>query len=112
MQTEVKEPLYKRLNKERTQGNWETSRFKEGDFSLCKEDAGDMICEGFTEANAEYTALAVNNLHVFAEAFSQLKMEIDEVCREVSDSAKQRVYSKLRQTDSYKKLEEALNSIS
>lgn len=71
MNTETK-PLYKILNEARTGGIWETSKFKEGDYSLCEEDAGDMIAEGFTEANAQYTALAVNNLASVADALAEL----------------------------------------
>jgi len=65
-------PLYKRLNSERTQGNWECTlnyigvpliriTHFNGSEDLQKDDA-----------NAEYTALAVNNLHLLAEALEAI----------------------------------------
>lgn len=74
--------LYQQLNEARTQGEWET--FEEGatgHFSVVArpspKDHGDIIFDAPTsweasmrrwQANAQYTALAVNNLHHLAEA--------------------------------------------
>jgi hypothetical protein len=72
MNTQETKPLYKVLDEKRTQSKWELSQFKEGDYSLCKEEAGDMVCDNLTEANAQYIALAVNNFASVVEALEKL----------------------------------------
>lgn len=72
METQKQQPLYKRLNEVRTQGKWELTKFNEGDFGLCMECAGDGISEQMKKEDAEYTALAVNNLASLAEALELL----------------------------------------
>lgn len=108
MKQENNVPLYKRLNNERTQTNWETTSFKEGDFGLCMEDAGDGIAEGMKEKDAEYTALAVNNLHLLAEAATEL-LRFESAFRERTEDA-------LQYPDNFSKavddLKEALKAIS
>lgn len=78
--------LYQQLNEARTQGEWQT--FEEGtvgEYSIVASpaptDGGDLIFEAPInweasmsrwEANAQYTALAVNNLHHLAEALENI----------------------------------------
>jgi hypothetical protein len=79
MQTDnTPEPLYKRLNKERTQGNWFA-------HSFCKNKPGWPVYSDKTGKrnpviwgagendlnNAKYAALACNNLHKLAEALTE-----------------------------------------
>ena len=77
-------PLYKVLNESRTQGNWATT--ESGAKSSLRIYATDHVqkthvldCFSFAsgikeeeaEANTAYTALAVNNLHLLAEALEE-----------------------------------------
>lgn len=89
MQTETK-PLWKVLNEKRTQGKW---IFK--NQGSLPDDEGRLLClrselnSGYisqfqqigehkndAEANAQYTALAVNNLHLLAQALQDLLNEV------------------------------------
>lgn len=84
--TESKEtkPLYKRLNEERTQGNWgnDGCAIDSDQFEICvmstgaKDQDGNTIKWAECEANAQYTALAVNHLHLLAEALETLTKEV------------------------------------
>jgi len=87
METQKQQPLYKRLNEVRTQGIWSVG------YGHASNSLGlftkKMLDEGLSEhpiclvspietenetdkANAEYTALAVNNLASLAEALGNL----------------------------------------
>lgn len=76
------ESLYKRLNAERTQGKWEFddsySVTLNPNISVRQEDnrihVVSTVNDYFKEAtaNAKYTALAVNNLHILAEALEKI----------------------------------------
>lgn len=80
-------PKYVQLNEARTQGEWCEVNLKEAfqfgtDICIktadCKDKKGnwiyaDRVCEHFaTLEDAQYTALAVNNLAVLAEALQNL----------------------------------------
>lgn len=102
-------PLYKVLNEERTQGEWSINPvetmyceiavqhplYKEGRLvkhgikfeNICRMQANAI---GFhnnnyqekvkrDEANAKYTALAVNNLHILAEALEYIVNEVEQL---------------------------------
>ena len=85
--TESKQPLYKVLNEQRTQGQWGYGEYK-GSESYKAHIIGDYSNEiakfywqtennksnndKQSEANAQYTALAVNNLHHLAEALEKI----------------------------------------
>lgn len=97
MKTENTMPLYKRLNSERTQGEWQSSKMQYingqhfilesqkshnwiGEFGLAEQHPayiGDNPVIAERNANAEYTALAVNNLNEIAEALELLANEIN-----------------------------------
>lgn len=78
------QPLYKRLNEQRTQGEWKhdidrnkqeifTSTFKGRSCIMSAETRHSFhVGTDQSEANAKYTALAVNNLHHLAEALEAL----------------------------------------
>ena len=78
--TESKEPLYRQLNKERTQGEWKHKSLSNGHEEIQTDtfvyESGNTIFEvnydnPNYEANAQYTALAVNNLSSLAEALEE-----------------------------------------
>lgn len=82
--TESKQPLYKVLNEDRTQGKWQVSKYPaigypnviKSEFTSSHIALMGLPTEGEdntveAEANAQYTALAVNNLHHLAEALRQ-----------------------------------------
>ena len=110
---EERKPLWKVLNEQRTQGelelnpfgrkdilqinNGEAERWQMGNFCTC-------YGENETErmANTNYTALAVNNLHILAEA---LQKQIDEWHSKDSNFHKQ-------EPPSLKAAREALSKIS
>lgn len=88
MKKEIEQPLYKRLNKERYNDNWvigKTTNFfypedvkeirlstngsKVAIFNLIEGDENSIKK---AKANAEYTALAVNNLHILAESLEEI----------------------------------------
>lgn len=70
-------PLYKRLNEERTQGEWGISKdgcdIETTDSAKLGILAVYAISKEKDKANAQYTALAVNNLHKIAEALEKIK---------------------------------------
>lgn len=87
----MSKPLYQQLNEQRTQGEWEVSSFLTGDEYAtnilvpvsCTNENEKRVCMRAelqtlywdiekSEANAQYTALAVNNLHHLAEALAGL----------------------------------------
>lgn len=79
MQTETTKPLYKMLNEKRTQGTW-----KYDGLTKIKADNTTIYSELKTFRNnvvedAQYTALAVNNLHILAEALECMKKNIEQV---------------------------------
>lgn len=65
------QPLYKVLNEQRTQGEWETP---DNTIWSGQDEIGKFLYHGNSanKANAQYTALAVNNLHHLAEALEAL----------------------------------------
>ena len=72
MTQETKQPLYKVLDANRTQGNW-TVEHKESIYSLpnkliTRYDGNCHVSSQEDKANAQYTALAVNNLAKIADA--------------------------------------------
>ncbi len=77
-QTNETTPLWKELNEKRTQGEW-IIRHNIG-YRITPKDSGKYIAAinhttGWvqeSQANAQYTALAVNNLHHLAEALETL----------------------------------------
>lgn len=96
MSAKIKEPLYKRLNKERTQGNYYIENSPKGTgrgFNLeivtdkaviCQISAhsynmskGHHLHTKENKATAEYTALAVNNLSVLAQALEAFVKDIE-----------------------------------
>jgi len=104
MKTETKKPLYKVLNEQRTKGEWfeEYDNDEFGQFYSIFAGEGEnvfrypyrIVKDEEYKANAQYTALAVNNLHLLAEA-------LEGVIR-VAD----------RKTDEFDKAKEALSKIS
>ena len=83
--TESKQPLYKVLNEDRTQGKWQVSKYPaigypnviKSEFTSSHIALMGLPTEGEdntveAEANAQYTALAVNNLHHLAEALENI----------------------------------------
>jgi len=74
MKQETNKPLYVRLNEQRTSGKWAVSKDK------CDIETADDAKLGLLavyaiergEANAEYTALAVNNLSPLADVLKDL----------------------------------------
>ena len=96
MEQQTTKPLYKRLNSERTQGEWYC---EEGSYAVRKDflssigsfDA--MFSKNVEEIeklpNAQYTALAVNHLHILAEALEEL-LNVDEL----NDVAKMKAQQK------------------
>jgi len=89
MKTENNVPLYKVLNNERTQGEWIKDGLSIATGPDPKDETIFLTCDGEdypyptvyersrkeARANAEYTALAVNNLHLLAEALQRLLKE-------------------------------------
>ncbi len=79
-QQTTKEPLYKVLNEQRTQGDWfnEYDNDDFGQFYTIFGGEGDnalrfsygSVKEKEYKANAEYVTLSVNNLHILAEALA------------------------------------------
>jgi hypothetical protein len=77
-----KQPLYKVLNSKRTQGEWvpndySKSNIFEPHFEVSSPETkrkvfDTPVVESEDEANAQYTALAVNNLHILAEALEKI----------------------------------------
>jgi len=76
-QQHTPQPLYKVLNEKITQGNWSTLNNGRDIYS----DTGDLIMECFGNynitneediVNAQYTALAVNNLANVADALAEM----------------------------------------
>ena len=101
MKTETKQPLYKVLNEQRTQGEWQSvvwankkpPHYKVADHHM------ELIADVYGpkplgSVDSQYIALAVNNLHLLAEA-------LEGVIR-VAD----------RKTDEFDKAKEALSKIS
>lgn len=77
MKTETKQPLYKVLNDGRQRGPWEKEyqQYENDGSHICLiDDQGSWIADfgnegqSISETSAQYTALAVNNLHLLAEA--------------------------------------------
>lgn len=95
MKQENKKPLYKVLNEQRTQGDWKANgmQIESAGWNVATLNPYAPEISNF-EANAQYTALAVNNLHHLAEALETLLEFTDK--RQVG----------------YKKAKEALNRIS
>lgn len=118
MQTENKQPLYKVLNEQRTQGNWEFCEFdtphgkefvikeanlkKDGKwiFSDRIMEAGNYTNQN--KANTQYTALAVNHLHHLAEALEKIKKAIEQTNGRNTNEVE----------SCYNSIKEALNRIS
>lgn len=81
---EPEKPLWKVLNEQRTQGEWQLSENEDNKELVTRVSNGlitaNFECDYFnskhskgeTTANAQYTALAVNNLHILAEALEKL----------------------------------------
>jgi len=72
--TNTKQPLYKQLNEQRTQGEWyqfaDTIQTEDGKImDVCTEN---KAVKNKWEANAKYTCLAVNNLHHLAEVLDKI----------------------------------------
>jgi len=75
-------PLYKVLNEQRTQGTWVSNDYSESNifephFEVSSPENkrrvfDTPVVESEDAANAQYTALAVNNLHILAEALEYL----------------------------------------
>jgi hypothetical protein len=81
-------PLWRRLNEARTQGKWENST----NYIGVKKDrithfvGGVTLTEAQDEINAQYTALAVNNLHILAEALEDTLREYNAACKLLAES--------------------------
>lgn len=77
MNTDNKTPLWKQLNEARTQGEWRTEVYilisYKGMKNICNMGIANFLPANEVEANANYTALAVNNLHHLAEALELIK---------------------------------------
>ena len=73
-----KQPLYKVLNEQRTQGEWNEDGLAivgpRPEIEICVM-TNDEDVKGEAYANAQYTALAVNNLHLLAEALEEMIKE-------------------------------------
>lgn len=103
MNTENNKPLYVRLNEERTQGEWVLEQLSSwnqisndkaivraeivsknlwervAEFDLTTLTGRTNLLGGSPKSDAQYTALAVNNLHILAEALEAFnRMYIDE----------------------------------
>ena len=127
MNTDKQKPLYQRLNEQRTNGNWSISPLDGrivtyptnqsisapiGVMTPCYTKSKHIFSETDIEkvkANAEYTALAVNNLHLLAEALEKAMQIIERLDEEYSD-ATDRHSSYTR--GEYNSLKEALARIS
>lgn len=71
---ETTKPLYQRLNEERTQGEWMLYDDRPNGWVLnagIKRVISVFDKDDENTANAQYTALAVNNLHHLAEAMQK-----------------------------------------
>lgn len=100
MEQENKKPLYKVLNEQRTQYNWVSGRHIGGttfkshiitephSIEVCKfyyQESEQKECEdNQAQANAQYTALAVNNLHHLAEAL-QMAVYLEDNKRAIAE---------------------------
>lgn len=74
--SETTKPLYQTLNKERTQGELRASTYGTGISLLLDKPNGETLysfCEFPVnlKSDAQYTVLAVNNLHHLAEAMQK-----------------------------------------
>jgi len=86
--TESKEPLYRQLNKERTQGEW-VEQYDNDEFGQFYSIFGwgegnnvfrynyGTVNEAEYKANAQYATLAVNHLSSLAEALETLIDRLD-----------------------------------
>lgn len=73
--SETTKPLYQRLNEERTQGEWMLYDDRPNGWVLnagIKRVISVFDKDDENTANAQYTALAVNNLHHLAEALVKM----------------------------------------
>lgn len=78
--TNTKQPLYKQLNELRTQGEWVVIGTSKSLQKLHIGTSNTQIAAIFTsvpdaEANAAYTCLAVNNLHILAGVLNRIVNE-------------------------------------
>ena len=105
-------PLWRELNESRTQGEWATS----GDVQIRHKQRSILIAQyhkhleanmpyAETKANAQYTALAVNNLAHLAEALQGLLSSYRADFKTITGG-------ELNDTEAVKKAKEALAAIS
>ena len=101
--TNTNQPLYKQLNEQRTQGEWKRpeQEYSLNEYSIITDDM--TICTALAidipdeeaEANVAYTCLAVNNLHILAEALENVlwnfegKQNLSEVQQKAVQYAKE-----------------------
>ena len=114
MQKDNKQPLYKVLNEQRTQGYLLSLKMDDKYIIHTLEDKfkfthhlsiDDTINKDEAKANAQYTALAVNNLAELAEALQGLLSSYKADFKTITGS-------ELNDTEAVKKAKEALNKIS
>lgn len=85
--SETTKPLYQTLNKERTQGELRASTYGTGISLLLDKPNGETLysfCEFPVnlKSDAQYTVLAVNNLHHLAEALQPFIKLADAVLKD------------------------------
>lgn len=91
--TNTNQPLYKQLNEQRTQGEWnyEYDNDEFGQFfNTIAEDYKNVFKYRYGcledieyKSNAQYTCLAVNNLHHLAEALENLINKASETTKDI-----------------------------
>lgn len=100
MNNETTKPLYKVLNEQRTQGEWWSHspiiKFPVHRVLCGEPPEASEVAKFFTatmdnadkqQANAQYTALAVNNLHHLAEALEGMRDLYNEIYPLIDDGA-------------------------
>lgn len=98
-------PLYKVLNNCRTGGEWKHRSLNNGHEEIQTDTfnlAGSTIFEvNFEnkeyEANAQYTVMAVNNLHLLAEALEWIENEIKTTPDELQDALQGVILIKIKE---------------
>lgn len=86
MNKQNKKPLYKVLNEERTQGEWDNN-LHDGNVTSGGLFVGNfnsmMVSKRTTNANAKYTALCVNNLASLSEALETTLKAMTDLVRQL-----------------------------
>lgn len=109
MKQETKQPLWKELNKKRTKGEWELNYSPNRKHLFFESEIGgerftNIIFEEVEETDAEYIALAVNNLAPVANALADLIEHLENYFENFPIGGKE--------SDIYNAAKEALNNIS